>query len=145
MTQTTTGKISALQWPWHTLLRLVLGIILMWKGINLFSDITIMEAVISDSGVNTLSNGDAILLSTTGVLTVIFGLFIALGLFVRITSFILLPIVSIEILFIHGGYIERNGFEMILIVIVTFLLLIPIAKGSDPLSDDDHGWQSPAY
>lgn len=96
-------------------LRIALGIMLIWKGINFISDTFVAEDVF-------------VLLPA--LFTLIGGLFITAGLFTGIVALIQLPIFLIGTLFIHAGYIERNGFELVLTGIIPFLLLMFITKAN---------------
>jgi uncharacterized membrane protein YphA (DoxX/SURF4 family) len=58
------------------------------------------------------------------------------GLFTRVAAFLQLPVFLMGMLFIHGGYVERYGFELLLTIIVPFLLLLFITKGDRAFSPD---------
>ena len=94
-------------------LRIALGIMLMWKGLNFISDTFVIEDV-------------SVLLPA--LFTLIAGLLITANLFTSIVALIQLPIFLIGTLFIHTGYIERNGFELVLTGIIPFLLLLFITR-----------------
>jgi uncharacterized membrane protein YphA (DoxX/SURF4 family) len=131
MVTTTAGKINSRPSPLAVLLRNALGVILVWKGINFIRDTAVLEFLTNQSGESILTMNDAVIILVAGLLTFIFGTFIIAGRFTRMAAFLQLPVFSIGILFIHGGYIERNGFELLLTIVTPFLLLLFIAKGNN--------------
>jgi uncharacterized membrane protein YphA (DoxX/SURF4 family) len=111
-------------------LRIALGIILVWKGLNFLRDTAAVTALLGNNVAVELAKVDTVLIVILSVITLLCGLFILIGRYTRPASFVALPAFLIKTLFIHGGYIERYGFELILTIIVPFLLLIFIAKGN---------------
>lgn len=132
------GKSGARAQAWSIFIRVVLGVILIWKAINLIADTSALKLLTVQDYESVLTKNDAVLIVIFGVITVVCGFFIMAGLFTRVAAFIQLPVFLLSILFIHGGYIDRNGFELILTAIVPFLLLELITK-------DDHVLESETY
>ena len=133
MSQTIGNNNIMVRWSGSfTIVRILLGAILVWKGINLFMDVSIMEAITNERNASLITTTDAVLLLAAGLLTTLAGLLISIsnGIFTRIAAFIQLPIVLLGTLFIHGGHIERSAFELILTFTAIFLLLLIIVKGS---------------
>ena len=120
----TTGRRS----PWFIFLRIALGIVLIWKGINFLRDTAAVQSLLGHSGVGELVNDDVRLIVILSAITLLCGFFILIGRFTRVASFVQLPVFLIGTLFIHGGYIERYGFELVLTITVPFLLLIFITQ-----------------
>jgi uncharacterized membrane protein YphA (DoxX/SURF4 family) len=119
-------------------LRIALGVILIWKGINFFRDTSIVESLTNQSSAGVFTKNEAIIALAVTILTLLCGFFIMIGFFTRIASFVQLPVFSIgAILYIHGGYIERNGFELALTIVIPFLLLLSFTKGSSAFSIDE--------
>jgi uncharacterized membrane protein YphA (DoxX/SURF4 family) len=124
----TTSKTTARPAVWAIFLRIVLGVILIWKGIKFISDTAVLELLTNQVSESMFTKNEAVIILVATLLTLIFAIFIIVGLFIRIAAFIQLPIFLIGMLFIHGGYIERYGFELIVTLIVPFLLLLFISK-----------------
>ena len=116
MLQNITSKKQNINLSIWSVLRVVLGLILIWKGVNIISDTFIWD------------NNTAVVIMLTASLMVIGGGFIVAGIRPGIISFLLLPILMAGILFIHAGHLERNGFERFLTAIVPFLMLAFITR-----------------
>jgi uncharacterized membrane protein YphA (DoxX/SURF4 family) len=109
----------------------------MWKGLNLFLDDAIMESLASSNNA-AMAESDAIFLLVAASITLLSGFLISNGLFTSIASLVQLPVVLLGVLFIHGGHIERNGFDLSLTVIVVFLLLFFISNKGNSASNSEH-------
>ncbi|MDQ3846862.1 MAG: hypothetical protein M3342_23040, partial [Bacteroidota bacterium] len=72
------------------------------------------------------------------ILTLLCGFFITAGLFTRIASVVQIPIILVAIVFVIMKNIERNGFELVLTVVVLLLLVLFALKGSGALSADEY-------
>ena len=116
----TTGRRSA----WFTVLRIALGIVLIWKGVNFLRDTAALQSLLGHDAAGELAKADARMIVILSVITLLCGFFILIGRFTRLASFVQLPVFLIGTLFIHGGHIERYGFELVLTITVPFLLLI---------------------
>jgi uncharacterized membrane protein YphA (DoxX/SURF4 family) len=132
------GRASTNQPAWLTLLRIVLGIILIWKGINFIRDTSALKSYIDQTGIGTFTqNAEALALVIT-ILTLLCGFFITVGLFTRISSAVQIPIIFVAIFFVNIKNLERNGFELALTIIVLILLIVFVIKGSGSLSADEY-------
>jgi putative oxidoreductase len=137
MTQTKkTNKSATPNLAWAILLRVALGLILIWKAINFIADSSALELLTVQGYESLLTKNDAVFIVVFGMITVVSGFFIIAGRFTRMAAFIQLPVFLIGIVFIHGGYIDRNGIELILTAIVPFLLLVFITRGNHVLTTD---------
>jgi uncharacterized membrane protein YphA (DoxX/SURF4 family) len=117
-------------------LRVALGVMLIWKGINFIRDTFVLELLTGQTGQSLFATHEALLILLPSMLTIVGGLFIIAGLFTGIVAVIQLPVFLIGTLFIHAGYIERNGFELVLTGLIPFLLLVFISKADHKLSND---------
>ena len=133
-----TSKTNILNSVWLLVLRIALGIILIWKGIKFILDTKTIESLVKQNYTGLFTKNEATVVIAAIVITILCGLLIMIGLFTRIASFVQLPIYCIKILFIHGDYIQRNGIELILTILIPFFLLLLIAKGAGELSADEH-------
>ena len=121
-----------------SLLRVALGLILIWKGVNFVRDTTRLEAMIRQTGIGIFSQNDHVLALLVTMLTLLCGLFIMIGFATRLASIVQIPVVLVALLFVNMKSIERNGFELILSVIVLVLLVLFAAKGSGLFSADEY-------
>ncbi len=119
-----TGRRSA----WFIFLRIALGVILVWKGLNFLRDTAAVKSLLGQNVAGELAKVDTVMIVILSVITLLCGFFILIGRQTRAACFVALPVFLIKTLFIHGGYIDREGFELVLTIIVPFLLLIFIAK-----------------
>lgn len=129
---------------WFTVLRIALGIILTWKGINFIQDITALESMIQHTGMGVFSDNSRALALVVSIVTMLCGVFITVGLFTRASSIIQIPIVIVAVIFVNMKNIERSSFELILSVISLLLLILFAIKGSGRLSADEYFRQGAA-
>jgi putative oxidoreductase len=139
MSQTiTTPKPRRVQLTPLTILRIVLGIILIWKGIVFIQDTAQLKSMIEQTGIGVFSQSSGAIATVVSILSLLCGFFITVGLLTRISSIVQMPIVIVAIIFVNIKNIERNGFELILTVIVLLLLILFAIKGSGTLSADEY-------
>jgi uncharacterized membrane protein YphA (DoxX/SURF4 family) len=138
MQDATAHTPRANQPTWLTILRIALGIILIWKGINFIRDISVLKSMIEQTGVGVFSRSSGAIAAVVGILSLLCGFFITVGLFTRISSVVMIPIIFVAIVFVNMKNIERNAFELILTIIVLVLLVLFAIKGSGPLSADEY-------
>jgi uncharacterized membrane protein YphA (DoxX/SURF4 family) len=134
----TSGKPGVNQPAWLTFLRIVLGVILIWKGINFIRDTAALKSLIEYTGVGIFTQNAATLALVVTMLTLLCGFFITVGLFTRIASIIQIPVVLVALLFVHMKTEDRNGFELVLTIVVFVLLVLFAIKGSGALSADEY-------
>jgi len=135
---TATHKTRVNQPSLLTILRIALGIILIWKGINFIRDISVLRSMIEQTGVGVFSRSSGVLAAIVGILSLLCGVFITVGLFTRMSSIVMIPIIFVAIVFVNMKNIERNAFELTLTIIVLVLLVLFAIKGSGPLSADEY-------
>ena len=130
-------KAMVRQPSWLTILRVVLGVILTWKGINFIRDTAEVELLIQQTGIDAFSQSSGLFATLLSFLTLTCGFFITVGLFTKLSAIIQLPIVILAIIFVTGRH-TSNTFELILTIIVLMLLILFLVKGSGPLSADEY-------
>ncbi|MDB5203910.1 MAG: DoxX family protein [Ferruginibacter sp.] len=124
---------------WLTLARIVLGLTILWKGISFFRDASSLETILQNTGSNIFSTNSQSLAFIITYLHLLGGLFIAVGLFTRWVSILLIPIVLGAIIFVTGkSGISFNNGELLLSVIVLILLVVFAIKGSGTISADEY-------
>lgn len=129
---------SGYQPKWLTIPRIVLGLILFWKGISFIQDSSELEAMVSQTGVSMFdSNAQAIAFIITYI-NLLGGLFIVTGLFTRWASLMQIPILIGAIIFVNSkAGMSFSNYELILSIIVLILLVVYVIRGSGALSADE--------
>ena len=133
-----TEKTSVSQPKWLTIVRIVLGFILFWKGITFIRDSSILQAMISQTGVGMVDNNSSVFAFIITYVNLLGGLFISVGLFTKTSAIIQIPILIGAIIFVNMRQSSGNTFELILSIIVLILLLVFAFKGSGTLSADEY-------
>src|SRR6478736_5480504 len=141
----TDDKQKVFQQGWLTILRIVLGGILIWKGINFIRDTSLVRSLIEKTGVDIFSQYSGTLGLIVTILTLLGGLFITIGLFTRAVSIIQIPILLVAIFFVNIKNAGDNLFELILTIIVLGLLILFAIKGSGFLSADEYFHRGAAF
>jgi putative oxidoreductase len=123
---------------WLTLIRIILGCILFWKGIQFIQDSSRLESMLQNSGLHLLNKNTRVLTFVIPYVNLLGGLFIASGLFTRWTAVIQIPILIGAVIFsnMQGGMSFSNG-DLILAVITLLLLIVFVIKGSGYISADE--------
>ena len=127
MAQINLLKSGIHQPKWLIFLRIALGLLLIWKGINFIRDSEALSFLSGDK-VDGLLKQDAIFIVVLAVITLLCGLFILIDLYSYMAAIVQLPVFIVKTLFIHTGHIERTGFQLMLTIIIPFLLMLLIAK-----------------
>jgi len=134
-----TGKTSVSQPRWLTIVRIALGLILFWKGINFIrdsSDLQLMLQRMSNGVVDKNTGWIAFLITYINLLG---GLFIVVGLFTKTSSIILIPILIGAVFFVNTSHgLNQSTSELVLSAIVLILLILFSIKGSGVLSADEY-------
>ncbi len=137
MKETNVTENTTIQ-PWYfTLLRILLGFILIWKGIVFIRDITRLQTLIEQTGVGAFSSNANLLSLIISYLTLLCGIFIGCGLFTRTSSLVQIPIMLVAIIFVNVRMAEPRYFELALSIVTLVLLVIFSIKGSGQLSADE--------
>ena len=121
---------------WIALIRIVLGMLLIWKGLLFTQDAGELQVAILRTGVGEYAGFLDVIAAAVSILTLVSGIFIMVGLFTRIVSYIQLAMIFLGISFIYSTGIERNSFEMISTIIILSLLVLIASKGSGSISFD---------
>ncbi|MEP6584101.1 MAG: DoxX family protein [Ginsengibacter sp.] len=133
-----TEKTNAGQPKWLTIVRIALGFILFWKGINFIRDSSVLQSMIEHTGIGMFDKNASALAFIITCITLLGGLFISVGLFTRASSIIQIPILLVAIFFVNMKQTGNSGFELVLSIIVLVLLVIFAYKGSGALSADEY-------
>ena len=122
---------------WLTLVRVLLGLVLIAKGISFFHDSSTLETMIHKRGWGIFeSNAQTIAVLITYI-NLLGGVFIATGLFTRWISVIQIPLLIGAVIFNMQEGISFSNTEFILSAITLLLLCVFVVKGSGPISADE--------
>lgn len=136
MEQSIELKTNSNKPTWIALIRIVLGILLIWKGLLFTQDTSELQVAIQRTGVGEYAGFLDVIAATVGILTFVSGMFIIVGLFTRIASYIQIAVIILGIAFIYSTGIERNSFEMMSTIIILSLLAFVVNKGGGSISFD---------
>jgi putative oxidoreductase len=130
---------SSHQPKWLILFRIILGLILFWKGISFIHDSSRLEAMVQSTGIHMFNTNAQLIAFVVPYLNLLCGLFIAVGLFTRWASIIQLPILIAAVIFVNvKSGMSFDNYELVLSVIVLILLVVFVVKGSGVLSADEY-------
>lgn len=133
-----TEKTNLKQPLWLTILRILLGFILLWKGIVFIRDTELLKLSIERTGIGIFSKNSETLAFIVSYLSLLCGLFIASGFFTKTSSIVQIPILFVAIFFVDMKNIGETGVELALSIITFILLILFAIKGSGALSADEY-------
>ena len=123
---------------WLDVLRILLGLIIVYKAINFIRNTAVLKSLIEETGIGVFSQNSTVLSFVIAYLSLLFGVFITVGLFTRASSIILVPVLIVAVFFVNIKRMNYNAFEFILSVIALILLILFAIKGSGTLSADEY-------
>lgn len=132
-----TGRTKAYHPRWLTLLRIALGLVILWKAIVFIRATAQLEMLIEQTGIGLFSENAKVLSLIVAYLGLLCGLFIACGLFTRASCIIQIPILLVAVFFVNIKNIGTSTFELILSVAALVLLFLFAKKGGGNLSADE--------
>jgi len=113
---------------WVDFLRIILGLILIWKGIAFALNLTAFSALMRETNIG-IATSISFLAHVIIALHLIGGLFITLGSYTRLFCLLNLPIVFVAVFFVNSNpdifrpYAELWLSVMVLLLLGTFLIL----------------------
>jgi putative oxidoreductase len=123
---------------WLTIVRIVLGIIIVWKGFSFFKDAVGLETMLKTGGYDILSKNSQVVAFIITYLNLLGGFFIIIGLFTRWMCMIQILILIGAIVFINSKEgMSFSNTELILSVVVLILCIVFSIKGSGYISGDE--------
>lgn len=130
---------TASQPKWLAILRILLGLILLWKGIFFLQNAIYFEQIAQNSNLGILKNYESEISLFITFCSILGGFFIAVGLFTKWAAIIQIPIVFGAVFFVNlnTGQGVQNS-EFVLSVVVLALLFIFSMSGSGILSADEY-------
>ena len=124
---------------WLTLLRIILGFIILWKGFTFFKDSVTVETMLKGGSLQMLSDNSQAIAFIITYINLLGGFFILVGLFTRWMCIIQIPIIIGAIFFVNGkAGMSLSNTELVLSIIVLLLLILFAVKGSGLLSADEY-------
>lgn len=123
---------------WLTILRIALGIILIWKAYKFILNTASAKALIQQADIEAFSQNLEVLYFVITYLGLLCGFFILVGLFTRWASIIQIPVLIVAVFFVNIRNIGEDVFEFVLSLVTLVLLFLFAVKGSGPLSADEY-------
>ncbi|TKK70135.1 DoxX family membrane protein [Ilyomonas limi] len=133
----TTSK-STIKLSWLTVLRVVLGLIILYKAISFIRNTEMLKSLITETGIGIFSQNSEVLAFVIAYLGLLCGFFITVGLFTKASSIVQIPILIVAIFFVNIKNMDYNTFELVLSLIALILLILFAIKGSGTLSADEY-------
>jgi putative oxidoreductase len=122
----------------YTILRIVGGIILLYKSYNFIRNSVAAETKIEETGIAMFSQNAEVLALVITCLSLLCGFFITVGLFTRAAAIIQIPILIVAVFFINIRQLGNNSFEFVLSIVMLLLLILFAIKGSGPFSAEEY-------
>ena len=117
-------------------LRIILGAVLLIKGIFFIDNTALLQNLISESGFQSFNAWLPLVITWAHLLG---GCFIILGLLTRWAVILQLPILLGAVLFVNSQReVFAVDFELILSLLILLLLVLFLVIGSGPISMDDY-------
>ena len=134
-----TEKTSTNQPRWLTIVRIVLGIILFWKGINFIRDSSDLPSMLQRMSIGVINKNSEWIAFLITYINLLGGLLIAVGLFTKTSCMIQIPILIGAVFFVNTKHgLNQSSSELILSAIVLILLILFAVKGSGVISADEY-------
>ena len=132
-------SIQINQPKWLTLFRIILGMIILWKGITFFKDSVTVETMLKGGSINMLSTNSQTIAFIITYIDILGGFFILVGLFTRWMCLIQIPILLVAVLFVNSkAGMSLSNTELIISIAVLILCIVFALKGSGLLSADEY-------
>jgi putative oxidoreductase len=126
---------------WLVFLRVALGICLIIKGISFMDESVTLESMLSGTSLGFTGGWLPIIVTWLHLLG---GFFIIIGLFTRLSTILLIPVLLVAVLFINlprGIFAPGSEFGFSLAVLL--MLVVFFIEGGGPLSLDDYFRRNP--
>lgn len=134
-----TEKTSAGQPRWLTLVRIVLGFILFWKGISFIRDSSDLQLMLQRMSIGAIDKNSEWIAFLITYVNLLGGLFILVGLFTKTSCLVQIPILIGAVFFVNTkDGLNQSTSELVLSAVVLILLVLFAVKGSGVLSADEY-------
>jgi uncharacterized membrane protein YphA (DoxX/SURF4 family) len=123
---------------WLTLLRVLLGIIILLKGISFFQDSASLTAMLQTPGFAILDKNVTAIAFFITYFNLLGGVFLIVGLFTRWIAMLQIPLIIGAIIFVNiEDGIKFSNPELALSLLALVLLIVFLIKGSGTISADE--------
>ena len=119
-----------------SILRIVLGLILISKSIYFIMDIARLELLLQSDRINFLGSNTKLLSFIIAYPGLLCGIFITIGLATRLMSLLQIPVLLGAVFFVNYNRIDQSSQEFIISLITLLLLILFLIKGSMEFSAD---------
>ena len=122
---------------WLDLLRILLGMIILWRGVVFVSDTAALQQMIDHSRFEQVS---FFLAHYVALVHLVGGMMIVVGLLTRLACLFQIPVLIGAVFFVNlsSGLFASNAGELWFSVLVLFLLIFFAVEGSGPWSIDEY-------
>lgn len=124
---------------WLSIFRIILGLILFWKGISFIYDSSNLQAMVKGTGIGIFDRNAGVIAFLITYINLLGGLLIIAGLFTRWAAGFQIPILISAVFF---GYAKEgmgvSSAELLLSAVVLVLLVVFLLKGSGVISADEY-------
>ena len=134
-----TERTSLNQPRWLTLLRVLLGLVLFWKGITFIYEYADLQGILHRMAIDVVDKNASWMAFLITYINLLGGLFITVGLFTRTSCLVQIPILMGAVFFVNNRQgLNQPLYELIVSAVVLVLLIIFAIKGSGVLSADEY-------
>jgi len=134
-----TERTSLNQPRWLTLLRVLLGLVLFWKGITFIYEYADLQGILHRMAIDVVDKNASWMAFLITYINLLGGLFITVGLFTRTSCMVQIPILLGAVFFVNNRHgLNQPLYELIVSAVVLVLLILFAIKGSGVLSADEY-------
>lgn len=124
---------------WLTLLRIVLGVILLYKGFIFLKNSVLVESLLKNNSFQIVDDNSSTIALIITYINLLGGFFIIIGLFTRWMCILQIPILLGAIFFVQDmASASFTNTELLLSIAVLVLLIVFAIKGSGAISADEY-------
>jgi uncharacterized membrane protein YphA (DoxX/SURF4 family) len=125
------------KFKWLTLIRIVLGVVMIIKGIYFFMDNTLLLNLFKNSGIGFMNNNQEMWASIITYFNLLGGVFIATGFLTRWVALLLIPMLAGAVFLNFRLGIDEGSGNFILSIAALALLVLFVKLGSGSISADE--------
>ena len=122
---------------WLPVVRILLGIALVWKGLGFTHDTSQLQVALQRSQEAGLSVFASVTAAIVSIGTLMSGIFLMVGFFTKTISITQLGFIAAALAFIYFTNIERTALDNISTLVIVPLVVLFAIKGSGRISFDE--------
>ena len=119
------------------LTRITLGMLIIWKGLLFTQDTSELQMAIQRTGAGAYAGFLDVIAATVSILTLAGGIFLTVGLFTKVSSYIQITLIVLGMIFIYSTGIQRSALDVVTTIIILPTLWLFASKGSGSISFDE--------